>query len=167
MSKNLMAVISAAIFFLLLFFAIRSWRNRVARQSASISEPLEALEFFGEPLESAKVFYVATTYALNHLERIAAYGLGSRGNAQVIVFTEGILIVRNGERPLAIDKSSIQKIGAGQVAIDKAVEKDGLIQVDWIQDSTSLTTHLRVIDSAERDAIISSISSIIMKEETK
>jgi hypothetical protein len=85
----------------------------------------------------------------------------------VIVFTEGILIVRNGERPLAIDKSSIQKIGAGQVAIDKAVEKDGLIQVDWIQDSTSLTTHLRVIDSAERDAIISSISSIIMKEETK
>ena len=167
MSKNLMAVISAAIFILLLLLAIKGWRNKVANQSSTISEPLEALEFFGEPLKSAKTFYVATTYALNHLERIAAYGLGSRGNAQVIVFTEGILILRNGERPLAIDKSSIQRISVGQVAIDKAVEKDGLIQVDWIQDSTTLTTHLRFLDPTDRDAVISSISSIIMKEESK
>lgn len=167
MSKSLMAVMSAAIFILLLLLAIRSWRNRVANQSSAISEPLEALEFFGEPIESAKAFYVATTYALNHLERIAAYGLGSRGKAQVLIFTEGILIVRNGERPIAIDKSNIQRIGVGQVAIDKTVERDGLIQVDWMQDSTTLTTHLRLLDTAEREAVISSISSIITKEETK
>lgn len=167
MTKNLMAVISAGIFILLLLLAIRSWRHRVANQSASISEPLEALEFFGEPIASAKALYVATTYALNHLERIAAYGLGSRGKAQVFIFTEGILLVRNGERPLAIDKSSIQSISVGQTAIDKAVEKNGLIQIDWMQDSTALTTHLRLLDSADRGAVISSISSIIMKEETK
>jgi hypothetical protein len=154
MGKNIMALVSAAVFLLLLSLAIRAWRSRIA------------IEYFGQVLVEAKAFYVATTYAVNVLERIAAYGLGARGKAQVLVFSEGVLIVRVGERSLALDRAQIVAVGYGQVAIDKAVESDGLIQITWMQDSSSLTTHLRVKEPALRDQIVSAISGIITKEES-
>lgn len=167
MTKNLMALFSAFLFFALLISVLRAWRSKTQTQSAAISEPNEALEFFGELLISVKGFYVATTFAVNHLDRIAAYGLGPRGVAQVMVFTEGLLIIRTGERPLAIDRSQISSVSLGQTAIDKAVESGGLIQVNWTQDSTNLTTHLRVTDLAVRSSLIEAISNITMKEGSK
>ena len=167
MTKNLMALISAFVFLLLLSMAVRAWRNRVSQQQATFDKPLEALEYFGEVLESSKAVYVATTFAMNHLERIAAYGLGVRGVAQVLVFTEGILIVRNGENPLAIDRASLTNVSLGQTTIDKSVEPGGLLQIDWQQGSVELTTHLRVPDSAARNEILKSIHKITTKEESK
>jgi hypothetical protein len=167
MTKNLMAIISAAIFLFLVAAAVKAWRSRIAQQSSSFAEPLEALEFFGELIASAKGFYVATTFALNHLERIAAYGLGARGVAQALVFTEGILIVRNGERPLAIDRANIKGVVLGQTTIDKSVEAAGLLQIDWQQNAVALTTHLRFSDPTMRDSIFKAISNITMKEESK
>ena len=167
MGKNIMAVISALIFISLFFLAGRAWRTRISSQQASFSEPLEALEYFGQLLISAKAFYVATTYAENVLERIAAYGLGARGNAQVFVFAEGLLVVRDGERSLAIDKANILLVDFGQVAIDKVVETDGLVQITWRQEETKLITHLRVKEIALRNKIYSDISGIITKEESR
>jgi hypothetical protein len=104
---------------------------------------------------------------MNHLERIAAYGLGARGVAQVLVFTEGILIVRNGENPVAIDRASITNVSLGQTTIDKSVEPGGLLQIDWQQGSVDLTTHIRVSDSGARNKILTSIHKITTKEESK
>jgi hypothetical protein len=167
MGKNVMAVISAIIFISLFVLAVRAWRSRILSQQSSFSEPLEALEYFGQLLISAKAFYVATTYAENVLERIAAYGLGARGNAQVFVFTEGLLVVRDGERSLAIDKANILSVDFGQVAIDKVVETDGLVQITWLQEETKLITHLRVKEIELRNKIYSEISGIITKEESR
>lgn len=167
MGKNVMAVISAIIFISLFVLAVRAWRSRILSQQSSFSEPLEALEYFGRLLISAKAFYVATTYAENVLERIAAYGLGARGNAQVFVFTEGLLVVRDGERSLAIDKANILSVDFGQVAIDKVVETDGLVQITWLQEETKLITHLRVKEIELRNKIYSEISGIITKEESR
>lgn len=162
-----MAIISATLFILLVVVAVRAWRSRVANQQASFDEPLEALEFFGELATSAKAFYVATTFAANPLERIGAYGLGARGFAQLLVFAEGILLVRNGERPLALDKSAIDSVSLGQVAIDKAVENGGLVQINWSQNGVELATHLRIVEQQSRQQVIKAISSIITKEEAK
>ena len=167
MVKNLMAIITATIFLLLLMLIVRAWKQRILQQTNSFSEPLEALDFFGELIAQAKAFYVATTFAESLLERIAAYGLGPRGNAQFFVFSEGLLIVRNGERPLAIDRASISSVSLGQVAIDKVVETDGLIQVNWSQDSVKLSTHLRVVDEKSRKEILQAANSLLAKEETK
>lgn len=167
MAKNLMAFISAAIFVLLVSLAVRAWKTRITNQKSQFEEPLEALEYFGSTLVAAKGFYVATTFANNVLERIAAYGLGARGNAQVLVFSEGLLIVRNGERPLAIDRFAIQAVSLGQVAIDKAVENNGLIQVNWIQSGIGLATHIRIVEPSDRQNIYSAILSITTKEEAK
>ena len=167
MTKNLMALISAVVFVFLVVVAVRAWRARITQQQASFSKPLEALEFFGEHLASASGLYVATTFAMNHLERIAAYGLGARGVAQILVFSEGLLIIRNGENPIAIDRANLQGANLGQTTIDKSVEPGGLLQIDWNQDEVKLTTHLRITDSPIRDTVFNEISKITTKEVTK
>lgn len=160
MAKSTMALISVVIVVGFAGLAVRSWLRRKSQQSASFSRPLEALEFFGEQLCEANGFYVATTYAQNLLERIAAYGLGARGHAKVFVFTEGILIVRTGEVPLAIDKASIIRVGTNQVVIDRAVEPGGLISIEWQHEQSQLATHLRIVDEKQRRAILNSLMSI-------
>lgn len=167
MTKNTMAVFSILIFLSLVALAIWGWRKRVAKQTAEFDAPLEALDMFGELLAQAKGFYVATTYRSNSLERIAAYGLGARGVAQFFVFSEGLLIVRNGERPLAIDKSNLLSVGASTATIDRAVEKGGLLSIDWLQGATELSTHLRIVDSAQRAAFEQQLLKIISREVTK
>ena len=161
MAKQIMAIISLSIFALLAGLALRAWRKRASEQADEFSAPLEALEFFGEVLAQAKAFYVATTREINHLERVSAYGLGARGIAQVLVFTEGLLVVRNGERPLAIDRSQLTALELTQVAIDKAVEADGLVSVSWVQDGVSLATQLRIVDVSDRTKISQALKQII------
>ena len=167
MIKNTMAILTVICFTTLVALAIAGWRRRTAAQEQAFDEPFEALEFFGVLIGQAKSFYVATTFSSNHLERISAYGLGSRGIAQLLIFSEGVLIVRNGERPLSIDKSQIVAITTNQIAIDKAVEADGLISIDWLQNSTGLSTHLRITDQASRELALSSISSIISSNSSR
>lgn len=171
MGKGLMAAISLAVFAVLALAAWRAWQRRIKDQQSIISEPLEALEYFGELISASTGFYVATTFARDHLQRIAAYGLGARGVCQVMVFSEGVLIVRTGERPLALDKSSIQQVSTGQVAIDKVVEPGGLVVIDWSNAGTELSTHIRIVEAPKRKEIISAISNIAIgaqkEKETK
>ncbi len=164
MTKETMALYAAALFATLVTLAILGWRRRVARQSASFSQPLEALEFFGELITSVKGYYVATTEAANHLERFAAYGLGIRGEAQIMVFDEGVLIVRKGERPLALDRAQINSASTNQAVIDRVVETGGLVTINWTQDSTELSTHIRAVDSNSRGTLLEAISKISTRE---
>ena len=161
MAKQIMAIISLSIFALLASLAVRAWRKRSYDQAAEFTAPLEALEFFGEVLAQAKALYVATTRGTNHLERINAYGLGARGFAQVLVFSEGLLIVRQGERPLAIERAQLTAVEFSQATIDKAVEPDGLLSVSWYQDSVSLATQLRIVETGDRKAVSSALKEII------
>lgn len=161
MAKQIMAIISLSIFALLVGLALRAWRKRSSEQAAEFSAPLEALEFFGELLAQAKALYVATTRGTNHLERINAYGLGARGLAQVLVFSEGLLVVRKGERPLAIDRAQLTNVEFTQVAIDKAVEPDGLVSVSWLHDGKSLATQLRIVDASDRRLVSGALKQII------
>ena len=167
MIKTEMAVISFTIFATIFSLAWLGWSRRTKAQSLQISRPLEALEYFGEKLAETKAFYVATTAAANHLERISAHGLGHRGKAIFFVFSEGLLLVRQGERPLAIAKEQLLRVYRSQVAIDKAVEADGLISIDWLQSNQNLTTHLRIVDQGAARAISEQIQNILVKEVAK
>ena len=166
MEKYVMAALSLLLFASFSLLAARAWQKRTQEQTAKLEAPLEALDYFGELIAKSSGFYVATTYAENHLERISAYGLGARGVCQILVFSDGVLIVRNGERPLAIAKSALDDIAANQVAIDKAVEAKGLISITWNQDSISLATHLRIIDLDKRSQIQDAIKSLLTDSET-
>jgi hypothetical protein len=166
MEKYVMAALSLVLFSGFSLLAARAWQKRKQEQTAKFEAPLEALDYFGELIAKSSGFYVATTYAENHLERISAYVLGARGVCQILVFGEGVLIVRNGDRPLAITKSALDGISANQVAIDKAVEAKGLMSITWNQNSISLATHLRIIDQDKRSQILYAINSLLTQSET-
>lgn len=161
-----MAALSVVLFTSFFLLAARAWQKRIQEQTDKFEAPLEALDFFGELLSKSSGFYVATTYSENHLERISAYGLGARGSCQVLVFSEGVLIVRNGERPLAIAKSALDGISSNQVAIDKAVEAKGIMSITWNQNSIQLATHLRIVDRDQRNQVQDAILSLLTQSET-
>ena len=167
MTKDLMALLALALVLFLGSLAFWGWRSRKARQESLFESPNEALEYFGEELARASGSYVATSFASDFLERVNAYGLGIRGVAEILVFTEGVLIVRRGERPLAIDKAQIIDVVNSQYVIDRAVEAEGIVSITWTQNTTELATHLRFVDEAARSAIIEALQKISNGEEVK
>jgi hypothetical protein len=98
MQKYYVAIILAILFFFFILTAIRAWRARAAKQEADFTQPPMALGDAGKQLVKVRAFYVATTFADNHLERVRAYGLGIRGLAHAIVFEGGLQLIRKGER---------------------------------------------------------------------
>jgi hypothetical protein len=164
MQKYYVAIILAVLFFFFILTAIRAWRARAAKQEADFSQPTMALDAAGAQLLKVKAFYVATTFAENHLERIRAYGLGIRGLAHAIVYEGGLQLIRKGERPLAIGRTAIDSISTNQVTIDRVTEAKGIVTIDWSQDATRFSTHLRVVDQGNRAALISALESISNRE---
>jgi hypothetical protein len=160
MQKYYVAIIAAILFFFFVLTAIRAWKARATKQEADFSQPSMALATPGQQLMKVRAFYVATTYADNHLERIRAYGLGSRGLAHALVFEGGIQLIRKGERPLAINKSAITGLSTNQVTIDRVTEAKGILTIDWTQDTTQFSTHLRVVDLDDRAKLISALETI-------
>lgn len=167
MTKNLMAILAIGLVIVIAGLAWQGWRSRVTRQEATFESPNEALEFFGQELANATGFYVATSTAADFLERINAYGLGPRGAAQIIVFSEGVLVLRRGERPLAIDKAQMSKVMTTQYVIDRAVEAEGIISIAWTQNNVDLATHLRVVNEESRVNVIKALNSICSREGVK
>jgi hypothetical protein len=72
-----------------------------------------------------------------------------------------MLIVRNGERPLAVASSNIEAVERTQVAIDKAVESNGLISISWLHDGVKLATQLRIVDQNDRSKISKALTEIV------
>jgi hypothetical protein len=77
-----------------------------------------------------------------------------------MVFEGGIQLIRKGERPLAINKSAITGLSTNQVTIDRVTEAKGILTIDWTQDTTQFSTHLRVVDLDDRAKLISALETI-------
>jgi hypothetical protein len=164
MQKYYVAVIAAILFFFFVITAIRAWKARSQSQEADFSQPPMALDAAGSQLVKVRAYYVASTYADNHLERIRAYGLGIRGLAHAIVFEGGLQLIRKGERPLAINKSAIDGLSTTQVTIDRVTESKGILTIDWTEDTTKFSTHLRVVDLDDRAKLIAALETISNRE---
>ena len=160
MQKYYVAIILGILFLAFVLAAVRAWKARANKQEADFSQPPMALANAGEQLLKVRAYYVATTFADNHLERIRAYGLGIRGLAHAMVFEGGLQLIRKGERPLAINKTAIDAISTTQVTIDRVTEAKGILTIDWNQDSTKFSTHLRVVDLDDRAKLILALETI-------
>ena len=160
MQKYYVAIILGILFLAFVLAAVRAWKARANKQEADFSQPPMALANAGEQLLKVRAYYVATTFADNHLERIRAYGLGIRGLAHAMVFEGGLQLIRKGERPLAINKPAIDSISTTQVTIDRVTEAKGILTIDWAQDATKFSTHLRVVDLDDRAKLISALETI-------
>jgi hypothetical protein len=111
---------------------VLAWRKKVSRDrrfqillpgTTNSDHQSAPLEFSG--------LYVATTLALDPLQRITLPGLAFRADAHLLVSASGVAIAPRGEKTTFIPAAQIVQIHRTQVTIDKAVEKDGLTAISW------------------------------------
>ncbi|WGD36285.1 hypothetical protein [Lysinibacter sp. HNR] len=147
-------------------FALMWWAwSARKKRSSHLLQPLSELTVLGESLGQFDVLYVSTTPADQPLERIALPGLTFRGHGVVEVTTTGIMLDIAGERSTAIEKQDIRGADTAQTTIDKAVERDGLIVVQWnlrttSGDSSPVDSYFRITHPEEKLRFMSLVSEL-------
>jgi hypothetical protein len=109
---------------------------------------------------------VATSVRGEPLNRVTAHGLGARGFGKITVSNDGVLIERTGERAIGIPFAQLDGVSRSSAAIDRAVEKDGLIQLDWHQNDFALSTYLRATSNDTRKNLYDYLSELLGSKET-
>jgi hypothetical protein len=160
----IMAILVTALIAFLVVVAFRAWSSRANSQEARFSAPAEWLEHPSGSRQWTRVQYVATSVLNDPLNRITAHGMGPRGYAKVTASTDGVLIERNGETPIGIRADQISGVSRTTAAIDRTVETDGLIQIDWAQDGFGLSTFLRATKNDDRAQLFELLNQIVTKE---
>lgn len=163
----IMAVLITALIVFLIVAAFRAWRSRSEAQQAQFSAPLEWLEHPTGSRQWANLQYVATSVRNEPLNRVTAHGLGSRGFGKITASADGILIERTGERAIGIPFAQFDGVSRSSAAIDRAVEKDGLIQIDWHQDSFALSTYIRATNNDTRTNLFEYLSQLLSNKESR
>jgi hypothetical protein len=150
-----------AVLVIVLALAFVGWRRRVQRDSGSgggYSTP----GTLGTPTAEVDALYVATTRAGQHLERLALPGLAYRGAVAVTVRPEGVTLAVAGESPVFVPAAVVSGVGTASVAIDRAVERDGLLRVGWTTSGgTAADSYFRVVDPAGRAQLTAAIEEIV------
>ena len=166
MDRTIPAVITALVLLGVLILMWRSWRKRSRRDAGlTAGYPMPIPE--GIALVGAEAYYVATTPRDAPLERLAIRGLGFRARAALTVTAAGVTLDLDGNEPVFIPAVAIDAVGAAQVAIDRAVETDGLVRLSWrlsSPDSAEITpdrlavdSFFRIIDPNDRARLVDTI----------
>ncbi len=150
-------LLALAIFSLLGLFAFGSWRSRVKRQESSIQQPQSII---GDA-SGVTAFYVATTFAGRPLDRVVAHGLAHRGRAKVLVSSLGVSVYRLGESSFLIPSADIVRVRLSNAVIDRVVEKEGLVSIEWNLGDTAVDTHLRFVSSSERMTALAQLEELV------
>lgn len=161
MDKLLPTLVTIAIVLLIFLGMALSWRARRRRAAALAPEPV-APETLGEQLAEVDVQYVATTLVEKPLERVALPGLGFRGFAVLRLYRGGIVIEPRGEQPTTIAAAHLRGAGVATYAIDRVVERDGLIAITWEpRPDAVVDSYVRIGDSGRRAAILATIQGLV------
>ena len=145
MDKVVPAIIVLVILAIALTLMILGWRARGRRQ-VQLAEPHVVPADTGEFLGDYETFYVATTMAGEPLNRVVVQGLGFRAKAFLQVSTGGVVIPIDGQRDIFIPVADIRGIRRETWTIDRVVEPDGLILIDWVLGDTAVDSYFRAED---------------------
>jgi len=154
----LMTMISIAA--ALLFSLVWAWLRRT-RRDRSLTAP------FGEAPAGALVrsmfpgLYVATTRHREALERVAMKGLAFRSRSDLTVTDSGIALDLTGQRRIFLAADRIEAAAQATVAIDRVVEPDGLVRIEWRTDEGTLVdSYFRPQDASAR-AVADAINDLL------
>jgi hypothetical protein len=161
-------LIAAACAVLALYLMYFGWKRRRARDAdlgvvhAVPADP-------GELLAAVAGFYVVTTVHENPFERLAVAGLGFRARAEIAVHATGVVVRIPGEEDIFIAASAIERVAQATWAIDRVVERNGLVLLAWVArtlDPSAATTptivdsYFRIVELDDRENLISAIEQI-------
>jgi hypothetical protein len=159
--KLLPTLVIVAVLAVLVLLAVLGWRRRVRRdRSSGGGYPLP--ERPAAATVTADVLYVATTRAGDQLERLALPGLAFRGKGSLAAAPDGVTVRVAGEQPVFLPATALSSVGTATYAIDRAVERDGLLRLGWTTSGgTAADSYFRVVDPAGAAPVTAAIQDII------
>ncbi|MCR2762011.1 hypothetical protein NQ152_00665 [Microbacterium sp. zg.B48] len=107
-----------------------AWWRRTRRDSG-LRAPVGEAPADAAVLSRHEGLYVATTRHGEPLERLAIRGLGFRSRADLTVTSAGVAIDLTGQPRLFLPTAQIDDVAQATVAIDRVVERDGLVRISW------------------------------------
>ena len=150
-----------------LLIAVLGWAwFRRTRRDAALTAPV------GEAPEGAVTvirfagLYVATTRHGEPLERLAMRGLAFRSRADITVTDAGVALDVTGQPRIFLTTDRIDAVDQATVAIDRVVERDGLVRLAWrLDDGTVVDSYFRPQDASAR-ALVDAVSGILTSTQT-
>lgn len=152
-------LIVVLVLLLVLFGMWQGWRAMV-RRAAHLTPSHDVPAALGAPLAAAATFYVATTAHEKPLERLAIAGLGFRAHGGLAVYDAGLVLTVTGAEDVWIPASALIAVQPATVAIDKVVEKDGLLALSWNLGDTLVDSYFRVTEPEKIGSLYDAIESI-------
>ncbi|MFN4002777.1 hypothetical protein [Microcella sp.] len=159
MDRLLPSLIIAGVILVVFALMLLGWRARVRRQAA-FARPVVAPDALAPAALVAVGWYVATTAADQPLERIAVHGLGFRARATASVHPEGVVLAVRGQRPILITPEHLRGAGRATWAIDRVVERDGLVLIGWMLGDSPVDSYLRVPEPAVAAALVAALQAL-------
>ena len=156
MDKVIPAIIVFVILAIALTLMILGWRAR-ARRQVQLDEPKVVPADTGDFIGEFETFYVATTMAGQPLDRVVVQGLGFRAKAFLRVYAGGVVIPIDGQRDIYIPVSDIRDIRRETWTIDRVVEPDGLVLIDWALGDTGVDSYFR---AEEPEALFAALTGL-------
>lgn len=164
MTREGATIVVVAVTLLMLGLMFWGWRSRIRRDAglqAPVQVPAGDVPAVAEPFEG---FYVATTVHDAPLERLAVKHLTYRGRVRAVVRGDGVVLEIAGEPTIFLAAAAIAGVGRATWAIDRVVERDGLVLLAWRIDSgendlTIVDSYLRLPGGA--DAFVAAVETIL------
>ena len=150
-------LLALGLFGLFSIIAVVTWHRRMAAQQLVLPVPI-AIE---NSLIGNNCFYVATTFSDRPLERVIAHGLAHRGHARLAITATGLEVSRIGEQSFRIPKRDLVEVSMGSAVIDRVVENNGLVVINWKLGQVELQTHFRFVDNDHRSKTLDSLRSLV------
>lgn len=156
MTRETALLIIVVVAVALLALGVRAWLRRTRRDSG-LAAPVGEIPAGATTRAVYHGLYVATTRHDEPLERLAIRGLGFRSRVEVTVTDQGVALDLTGQPRLFLPAARIAGVGQATVAIDRVVEKDGLVRLSWHAADegadtagTLVDTYLRAQDASSR-----------------
>ena len=159
MDRLVPSLIIGGVILVVFALMLAGWRARRRRQ-AGIPRPLPAPVTLGAASLVVDGWYVATTHADQPLERIAVHGLGFRARSTIGVHPEGLVVTVRGRDPFLIEPTAVRGAGRATWAIDRVVERDGLVLIGWMLGDTAVDTYVRVPEPAAATALVTAVQAL-------
>ena len=142
---------------------VRTVRRRIAKQSDLGSLNAETA-LNGNLLAVASGQYVSTVFSSNTLQRVMSHGLMHRGRAEIRVLSDGIQVLRTGERSFSIPQSLIVNVTRSNATIDRAVETNGMVSVSWMLGATQVESNFRLNSEDDSEQFFEYLSQFKSKD---
>ncbi|MFV0319440.1 MAG: hypothetical protein ACK5IN_03545 [Microbacterium sp.] len=150
--EGALAVMIGVAVLIIAVLAFAWWRR--SRRDADLRAPGGEVPADATVLAHFSGLYVATTRHEEPLERLAIRGLGFRSRLDLTVTDQGLGLALAGAPPLFLATGILVAVDQSTVAIDRVVERDGLVRIVWhVSDDELVDSYLRPQDVSAKTVV--------------